>query len=121
MASKTRRVRPMKKADPGPVPQPTPVPPRPAPSRLPALRSIFAAAGIEVVESVEPTTPWRIAGRFNYWPLSHRWATDDYHPLSKLATGRQGYGAQELVNLIRDEQIAPGAVAAVEAALTGEF
>lgn len=104
------------KKPPAPPAKPAAPPPTP-PSRLPAARSIFAAAKLPVVESQNATDPWRVADRFNFWPLSGRWAEDGAHPMAQLSSGRQGYGAHALVVLIRNEAMAPAAIAAVAAAL----
>lgn len=101
------------------MPVQTPVPPKPAepPARCTAALSVFTAANIHVEQGREPTEPWRIAGKYNFWPLSGRWAADGTHPLGRVGEQRQGYGAVDLRNLIQQEALNPEALAAVAAAL----
>lgn len=102
-----------------PMPVQTPVPPKPAapPARCASSLSIFRAANIEVQEGREPTESWRIAGRFNFWPLSMRWSEDGSHPMAHLDGLHQGYGAVSLRDLIRQLATAPEALDAVARAL----
>lgn len=115
MASKRK----ITKAAAEPPPVQTPVPPRETPPhpRVMAARSIFRDANIEFVEGREPSEPWRVAGRFNYWPLSSRWSEDNTHPLSHLAGRHIGYGAVALLNLIQQQATLPEALDAVGRAL----
>ncbi len=97
-------------------PEPKAAPPakRPKPSPLPAARSVFTHFGVPFEESPEPMSPWRVAGRFNYWPLSKLWREDDHHPLVS-GPARTGCGAHDLAMAIK--ACAEGN-AAVERALT---
>lgn len=107
MARRTIR-RQLNDAATAPAPRQTPVPPRPKPSRLPAWRSIFNGAGVKFEESADERDPWRVEGRFNFWPLSGRWSEDSHHPLNHRnhnhPSGRHGYSATELVAMIRADR-----------------
>jgi hypothetical protein len=101
------------------IPENPPLPPRETPPhpRVMAARSILAAAHIEFIEGAEPAEPWRVAGRFNYWPLSARWSEDNTHPLSNLEGRHIGYGVVNLRNLIQQQATLPEALEAVGKAL----
>lgn len=107
MASKTKRQRKQRVY----IPINTPVPPREIapPSPVPAARSIFRAANIAFEEGPEPAEPWKVVGRFLFWPLNGMWRSiDDQH---------HGYSAVELMRLIRRQSASPEAVDAVARAL----
>lgn len=105
MAQKTKRPRKVY------IPENPPLPPReiPPPSPLPAARSIFRAANIQFEEGPEPAEPWKVVGRFLYWPLTGFWRSeDDQH---------RGYTAVELMRLVRRQAASPEGVEAVARAL----